>query len=54
MRRRNVVSWNTVIAWYVKKGMFVEAIRCLVMMVRMGVTPTVVSFQCLSGCFGFR
>ncbi|XP_042067953.1 pentatricopeptide repeat-containing protein At3g22150, chloroplastic [Salvia splendens] len=44
MRRRNVVSWNTMIAWYVKKGMFVEAIRCLVMMMRMGVTPTVVSF----------
>ncbi|XP_057788803.1 pentatricopeptide repeat-containing protein At3g22150, chloroplastic [Salvia miltiorrhiza] len=44
MRRRNVVSWNTMIAWYVKKGRFVEAVSCLVMMMRVGIRPSVVSF----------
>lgn len=44
MRRRNVVSWNTMIAWYVKKGRCVEAVRCLVMMMKTGLKPSVVSF----------
>ncbi|KAH6820600.1 Tetratricopeptide repeat superfamily protein [Perilla frutescens var. hirtella] len=44
MRRRNVVSWNTMIAWYAKKGRYVEAVRCLVMMMKTGLRPSVVSF----------
>ncbi|CAA0825334.1 Pentatricopeptide repeat-containing protein -chloroplastic [Striga hermonthica] len=44
MRKRNVVSWNTMIAWYAKNGRFVEAIRCFVMMMKMGFRPTAVSF----------
>lgn len=44
MRRRNVVSWNTMIAWYVKKGRFMEAVWCLVTMMKTGLKPSVVSF----------
>lgn len=44
MRRRNVVSWNTMIAWYAKKGRHVEAVRCLVMMMKTGLRPSVISF----------
>ncbi|KAK6144750.1 hypothetical protein DH2020_021570 [Rehmannia glutinosa] len=44
MRKRNVVSWNTMIAWCAKTGRFVEAVRHLVMMMKMGFRPTVVSF----------
>ncbi|KAL6497717.1 hypothetical protein OROHE_027042 [Orobanche hederae] len=44
MRKRNVVSWNTVISWYAKTGRFTEAVSHLVMMMEMGFRPTVVSF----------
>ncbi|KAK6137908.1 LOW QUALITY PROTEIN: hypothetical protein DH2020_028366 [Rehmannia glutinosa] len=38
MRKRNVVSWNTMIAWCAKTGRFVEAVRHLVMMMKMAVS----------------
>ncbi|XP_010275176.1 PREDICTED: pentatricopeptide repeat-containing protein At3g22150, chloroplastic [Nelumbo nucifera] len=44
MRKRNVVAWNTFIAWYVKTGRYVEAIRQFKLMLKMGIKPTVVSF----------
>lgn len=44
MRKRNVVSWNTMIAWYAKTGRLMEAVRHLVMMMKAGLRPTVVSF----------
>ncbi|XP_055833198.1 pentatricopeptide repeat-containing protein At3g22150, chloroplastic [Solanum dulcamara] len=44
MRKRNVVAWNTIFSWYVKRKRFSEAVRCFVMMMRLGIKPTVVSF----------
>ncbi|WMV53980.1 hypothetical protein MTR67_047365 [Solanum verrucosum] len=44
MRKRNVVGWNTIFSWYVKRKRFLEAVRCFVMMMRLGIKPTVVSF----------
>ncbi|KAH0711808.1 hypothetical protein KY289_007767 [Solanum tuberosum] len=44
MRKRNVVAWNTIFSWYVKRKRFSEAMRCFVMMMRLGIKPTVVSF----------
>ncbi|KAG5575349.1 hypothetical protein H5410_055483 [Solanum commersonii] len=44
MRKRNVVAWNTIFSWYVKRKRFLEAVRCFVMMMRLGIKPTVVSF----------
>ncbi|KAL0403502.1 UNVERIFIED_CONTAM: Pentatricopeptide repeat-containing protein, chloroplastic, partial [Sesamum radiatum] len=44
MRKRNVVSWNTMISWYAKTARFMKAFRHLVMMLRSGLGPTVVSF----------
>ncbi|KAK6137919.1 hypothetical protein DH2020_028332 [Rehmannia glutinosa] len=49
MRKRNVVSWNTMIAWCAKTGRFVEAVRHLVMMMKMGFRPTVEDFRQLFG-----
>ncbi|CAK9176444.1 unnamed protein product [Ilex paraguariensis] len=44
MHRRNVVAWNTMISWYTKTHRFVEAIRHFMMMVKLGIKPTVISF----------
>ncbi|RWR97153.1 pentatricopeptide repeat-containing protein, chloroplastic [Cinnamomum micranthum f. kanehirae] len=44
MRRRNAVTWNTMIGWYAKTGRPVEAIMQFKLMVEMGIKPTVVSF----------
>ncbi|KAL5709928.1 hypothetical protein ACHQM5_020552 [Ranunculus cassubicifolius] len=44
MPKRNVVAWNTMIAWYVKAQRFEKAIKHFVEMVRLGIKPTVVSF----------
>ncbi|XP_009759868.1 pentatricopeptide repeat-containing protein At3g22150, chloroplastic [Nicotiana sylvestris] len=44
MRKRNAVAWNTIFSWYVKRKRFSEAVRCFVMMMRIGIKPTVVSF----------
>lgn len=44
MRRRNVVAWNTMVAWYVKTKRYVEALNQFKMMMRMGIEPTSVSF----------
>lgn len=44
MRKRNVVSWNTLIAWYAKTGRYMEAVRCLAMMMKTGCRPSFVSF----------
>ncbi|XP_075499243.1 LOW QUALITY PROTEIN: pentatricopeptide repeat-containing protein At3g22150, chloroplastic-like [Primulina tabacum] len=44
MRKRNVVSWNTMISWYAKSSKFVEAVGIFLMMMKTDVKPTVVSF----------
>nr|GMD32910.1 pentatricopeptide repeat-containing protein At3g22150, chloroplastic [Ipomoea batatas] len=44
MRNRNVVAWNTMFSWYTKTERFLEAVRHFVMMLKMGVKPTVISF----------
>ncbi|EPS60569.1 hypothetical protein M569_14234, partial [Genlisea aurea] len=44
MRKRDVISRNTMISWYAKSGRFVEAVGELVMMMKTGLRPTVVSF----------
>lgn len=44
MRRRNAVTWNTMIGWYAKTGRPVEAIMQFKLMVEMGIKPTMVSF----------
>ncbi|KAF5178828.1 Pentatricopeptide repeat-containing protein [Thalictrum thalictroides] len=44
MRKRNVVAWNTIIAWYVKTKRFVKALRHFILMLEIGIRPTVVSF----------
>ncbi|KAL2249275.1 pentatricopeptide repeat-containing protein At3g22150, chloroplastic [Sesamum indicum] len=44
MRKRNVVSWNTMISWYAKTCRFMEAFRHLLLMMKSGFGPTVVSF----------
>ncbi|KAM3305871.1 pentatricopeptide repeat-containing protein, chloroplastic [Capsicum chacoense] len=44
MRKRNVVAWNTIFSWYVKRKRFSEAVKCFVMMMSLGVKPSVVSF----------
>ncbi|KAL7148243.1 hypothetical protein ABFS83_06G165300 [Erythranthe nasuta] len=44
MRKRNVVSWNTIISWYAKTGRLMEAVSHFVMMIKAGFRPTVVSF----------
>ncbi|KAL3649995.1 hypothetical protein CASFOL_006398 [Castilleja foliolosa] len=44
MRKRDVVSWNSLISWYAKTGRFNEAVRNLLMMMKTGIKPTIVSF----------
>ncbi|XP_059662942.1 pentatricopeptide repeat-containing protein At3g22150, chloroplastic [Cornus florida] len=44
LRKRNVVAWNTMISWCVKTKRYVEAVRHFVMMMKVGIKPTVVSF----------
>lgn len=44
MRRRNVVAWNTMIAWFVKIGEFEEAVRHFWLMMKTGVQLSPVSF----------
>ncbi|XP_023763168.1 pentatricopeptide repeat-containing protein At3g22150, chloroplastic [Lactuca sativa] len=42
--KRNVISWNILISWYVKMGLFVEAVTHFVKLLKSGLKPTVVSF----------
>ncbi|XP_071723678.1 pentatricopeptide repeat-containing protein At3g22150, chloroplastic [Rutidosis leptorrhynchoides] len=44
MRKRNVVAWNTMIALYVKTERYVRAVKKFRMMMRMGISPSPVSF----------
>ncbi|KAA8526174.1 hypothetical protein F0562_008087 [Nyssa sinensis] len=44
MRKRNVVAWNTMISWYVRTKRCVEAVTHFMMMMKMGIRPTVVTF----------
>lgn len=44
MRKRNVVSWNTLVSWYVKTDRCVEAVLLFRRMIRMGIRPSAVSF----------
>ncbi|KAI9154239.1 hypothetical protein LWI28_023187 [Acer negundo] len=44
MRRRNVVAWNTLVAWYVKTERYTEAVMQFRRMIRMGIIPSAVSF----------
>ncbi|KAG5576578.1 hypothetical protein H5410_056712 [Solanum commersonii] len=50
MRKRNIIAWNTVFSLYVKRKRFSEAVRCFVMMMRLGIKPTVVSFTNCCHC----
>lgn len=44
MKRRNVVAWNTMIAWYVKTSRFGKALRLFRDMLRTGMKATPISF----------
>ncbi|KAI3829068.1 hypothetical protein L1987_03182 [Smallanthus sonchifolius] len=44
MPKRNVISSNVLVSWYVKVGLFAEAVNHFVKMMKSGVKPTVVSF----------
>ncbi|KAM0069464.1 putative tetratricopeptide-like helical domain superfamily [Helianthus debilis subsp. tardiflorus] len=44
MPKRNVVSWNIMISWFVKVGLFEEGVTHFVKMMKDGVKPTAVSF----------
>nr|XP_043630732.1 pentatricopeptide repeat-containing protein At3g22150, chloroplastic [Erigeron canadensis]XP_043630733.1 pentatricopeptide repeat-containing protein At3g22150, chloroplastic [Erigeron canadensis]XP_043630735.1 pentatricopeptide repeat-containing protein At3g22150, chloroplastic [Erigeron canadensis]XP_043630736.1 pentatricopeptide repeat-containing protein At3g22150, chloroplastic [Erigeron canadensis]XP_043630737.1 pentatricopeptide repeat-containing protein At3g22150, chloroplastic [Eriger len=44
MPKRNVISWNILVSWYVKVGVFAEAVSHFVKMIKSGVKPTPVSF----------
>ncbi|KAJ0717083.1 putative tetratricopeptide-like helical domain superfamily [Helianthus annuus] len=44
MPKRNVVSWNIMILWFVKVGLFEEGVTHFVKMMKDGVKPTAVSF----------
>ncbi|KAK9095701.1 hypothetical protein Scep_027170 [Stephania cephalantha] len=44
MGKRNVVSWNTMIAWYVRTGRAVLALKQFKLMMSVGIKPTAVSF----------
>lgn len=44
MRKRNVIAWNTLISWYVKRGRYEEALKQFVMMMRKCIQPSAVSF----------
>lgn len=43
-KKQNVVAWNIIISWYVKKERFLEAVRHFVMLIKTGLKPSVVSF----------
>ncbi|CAA2981084.1 pentatricopeptide repeat-containing At3g22150, chloroplastic [Olea europaea subsp. europaea] len=42
--KRNVVAWNTMVSWHTKRGRFREAVEHFVMMMKIGIRPTAVSF----------
>ncbi|KAI7747251.1 LOW QUALITY PROTEIN: hypothetical protein M8C21_018566, partial [Ambrosia artemisiifolia] len=42
--KKNVVSWNVLVSWYVKVGRFEEAVSHFVKMMKCGVKPSSVSF----------
>ncbi|KAK4777937.1 hypothetical protein SAY87_018124 [Trapa incisa] len=44
MPKRNVVAWNTLVAWYVRTERYAEAIRQFRMMIKTGIKPSPVSF----------
>ncbi|KAK9749726.1 hypothetical protein RND81_02G146000 [Saponaria officinalis] len=44
LKKRDVVAWNTMISWLVKKERFHEAVWHFRLMMRMGIKPTPVSF----------
>lgn len=44
MRKRNVIAWNTLISWYVKKEAHAEAVKLFSTMMKMRITPSSVSF----------
>ncbi|WCJ28115.1 Tetratricopeptide repeat (TPR)-like superfamily protein [Euphorbia peplus] len=44
MRKRDVIAWNTMVAWYVKTKRYGAAIRQFRIMMKMDVKPSVVSF----------
>lgn len=44
MRKRNVIAWNTLISWYVKTDRIVEALRAFTTMMKLGITPSAVTF----------
>ncbi|KAL8147549.1 pentatricopeptide repeat-containing protein At3g22150, chloroplastic [Apium graveolens] len=43
-KKQNVVAWNIIISWYVRRERFFEAFRHFVMLIKTGLKPTVVSF----------
>lgn len=58
MKKRDVVSWNIMISWYVKTDRFREALKLFRRMMWMGIKPTPVSFvnvfPAASGLGGFK
>lgn len=44
MPKRNVVAWNTSVAWHVRTERYAEAIRQFRMMIKTGIRPSPVSF----------
>ncbi|KAG9452911.1 hypothetical protein H6P81_005815 [Aristolochia fimbriata] len=44
MLKRNVITWNTIIAWYVKKGRPHESFAQFKLMMEVGIKPSVVTF----------
>lgn len=44
MRRKNVVSWNTLVSWYVKTERYMDAVKQFRTMVKTGIRPSPVSF----------
>ncbi|GAB4827547.1 hypothetical protein Ancab_034431 [Ancistrocladus abbreviatus] len=58
MKKRNVVAWNIMIAWYAKTERFNEAVAHFRWMMKTGIKPTAVSFvnvfPAVSGLQDFR
>ncbi|XP_023535687.1 pentatricopeptide repeat-containing protein At3g22150, chloroplastic [Cucurbita pepo subsp. pepo] len=44
MRKRTVVAWNTLIAWYVRTERYAEAVKQFRLMLKLGIKPSPVSF----------
>lgn len=44
MRKRTVIAWNTLIAWYVRTERYAEAVNQFRMMMKLGIKPSPVSF----------